>query len=133
MLPKRAIPAGSRLYSYIGSRPILLEKDVGVAFKWSKEMDEFRNEKTHKTQLLANLHVSGPQGSISFPFHRGLLAKLADAHDGLKWLHIVRDDVFLARANKLQKKFITAMWGTTAAHVRQFIQGVTEVLPSMGP
>lgn len=116
-----------RLFSFIGRRPLYIEpKTVQVAFE---PRTEFRiNDRVHKTRIIADVKVTGPLGTLSFPIHQGLSAKFtAGKQDGEVRLNFERDEDFYNMVTKNQQKFINSMWGTTTAHMSNMIAGVTQV------
>ena len=87
------------------------------------------NDRVHKTRIIADVHLSGHLGVLSFPFHQGLYATISPGKRiDERMLHIQRNDEFYAQATKHQRSFINSMWGTTSAHLRHMIVGVNEVL-----
>lgn len=114
-----------RRWSHIGRRPVAFDSRVNVAIvdKLGPPVSVFGH-----TRIAQCVQVSGKLGSLQFPVHRGLTVNVSDsAVSGEKILNVSMDEAVCARFPKRCRKFVRGMWGTTAAVLRQHIEGVTDV------
>lgn len=74
------------------------------------------------------VRVSGPNGSLTVPVHHGLrITKEAGSVEGEVLLKVGLDSEAIAKLSKHCRKFVQAMWGTTASILRNHVEGVSEV------
>lgn len=111
-------------WSHIGRKPIPFDSRVKVSI-----LDALGPHPTvyGHTRIEKEVQVSGPLGTLKFPIHRGLEATLSEGRvSGEMQINISLNDSFIDRIHKRGNQFIRAMWGTTAAILRQHVEGVTE-------
>ena len=117
---------GSVLFSFIGRKPISITPENEVYIKRRNIFPVC--DRPHKTKIIADIFVKGALGELSFPIHQGLCVTQMDGKQvAEKSLVFSIDSEFFDGAPKNQKRFIEAMWGTTAVHIRNMINGVNQV------
>ncbi len=111
--------------SHVGKRPIVYEPtkvNVLAISPPSEDAGTF-----NRTPIVQYLTAEGPLGKLSFPIHQGLQWSIKPGHiPSESLLSFSLDQDKIKSLTKYQKKFVKAMWGTTASTMNRIVEGVTD-------
>ena len=130
----------SRQFGAVGRLPIPVDSRVSLSLcKLPKPMIR---PYLKKIPPLYELKVKGPLGEMTLPLHNGFSIRevpltypssvTSNTSSSIilpdrNWFVDLDMDNYAAQ-HKFEKEFTEAMWGTTATHIRNAVQGITEVL-----
>ena len=131
--------ASRRAFGSAGQVPILV--DPRVTFKLEKLAPPVIRPYMKKFPPRFQLSLHGPLGTVSVPLYEGFSLREEPLQYSTSVLENTSKNIVLPNRKcfvtldmeayknmpKFQKEFTEQIWGTTASHIRNLLQGVTEV------